>query len=254
MPNSNHRSGASAELTPDAQRFVEEVAHRNFRLVVFDCDDTLWAGDNGKAFLFWEIAQNVLPATVIEWVVPRYAAYERGEVDEETMCGEMVSIHAGMKVRELEKIAARFCDEVVTGCVFPEMLTIAQRLKAAGCEIWAVSSTNEWVIREGVRPFGIAAEKVLAASVICKNGLATEKLLRVPTGPGKAHAIREVIGRDVDAVFGNSMHDLAMLELAKNPFVINPNPDLLVIAEARGWPVYWPQSSARTADKASMAK
>src|SRR5947209_7278373 len=99
MPNSNHRSSASVELTPDARRFVEEVASRNFRLVVFDCDDTLWAGDNGKAFLFWEIAQNVLPPKVVEWVLPRYAAYERGEVDEETMCGEMVSIHAGMKVR-----------------------------------------------------------------------------------------------------------------------------------------------------------
>ncbi|HEV2113936.1 MAG TPA: haloacid dehalogenase-like hydrolase, partial [Terriglobales bacterium] len=143
---------------------------------------------------------------------------------------------------------------VIAGCVFPEMLELALRLKANGCEIWAVSSTNEWVIREGVRQYGIPPERVLAASVICNNEIATSQLLRVPSGPGKARAIREVIGREVDAVFGNSMHDLAMLELAQNPFVINPNPDLQSIAAERGWPIYWPQSLARTADKASIAK
>jgi phosphoserine phosphatase len=170
------------------------------------------------------------------------------------MCGEMVSIHAGMKLHSIEKAAVRFCEQVITGCIFPEMHELALRLKAAGCEIWAVSSTNEWVIREGVMQYGIASEKVLAASVICENGLATDRILRVPTGPGKARAIREMIGRDVDAVFGNSMHDLAMLELARNPVVINPTPDLQLIAEGRGWPVYRPQSLARTADKTSMAK
>jgi hypothetical protein len=64
MPNSNNRFSA-AKLTPEAQRFVNDILQRGFRLVVFDCDDTLWAGDNGKAFLFWEIAQNVLPYKVM---------------------------------------------------------------------------------------------------------------------------------------------------------------------------------------------
>jgi len=227
---------------------------QGFRLVVFDCDDTLWAGDNGKAFLFWEIANELIPPATAKWIVPRYASYERGEVGEEQMCGEMVSLHQGLRVAELEKIAARFCDEVIANAVFPEMLELTHRLRDAGCELWAVSSTNEWVIREGVRRFGIPPEKVLAASVFCKNGLATKDLRRVPTGPGKALAIREVIGREVDAVFGNSMHDAAMLELAENPFVINPNPDLEKLARARKWPIYWPQTLARTADKASIAK
>lgn len=252
MPDSTNNSGP--QLTPAAERFVCNVLEREFRLVVFDCDDTLWLGDNGKAFLFWEIERGVLPKKVVDWVVPRYAAYERGEVDEETMCGEMVTIHAGLPLERIESAAERFCREVIAGCIFPEMLELALRLKAAGCEVWAVSSTNEWVIRAGVRQFGIAPERVLAASVICKDGTATDELLRVPTGPGKARAVREVMGRAVDAVFGNSMHDLAMLELTKNPFVINPNADLQAVARQRHWPVYWPQSLVRTADRASIAK
>lgn len=254
MPDSNHNSRATVPLTDHARRFIDHVMAQNFRLVVFDCDDTLWAGDNGKAFLFWEIANDVLPSDVAGSIVPRYASYERGEVGEEQMCGEMVSLHQGLSVTALEKIAARFYDEVISKAIFPEMLELTHRLRDAGCELWAVSSTNEWVIREGVRRFGISPEKVLAASVVCNRGLATKELRRVPTGAGKAAAIREVIGRAVDAVFGNSMHDAAMLELARNPFVINPNPDLEELAQARKWPIYWPQSLARTADKASIAK
>ena len=254
MPDSNHNSRLPARLTEAAQRFVDQIVARKFRLVVFDCDDTLWAGDNGKAFLFWEIANNVLPAEVAKQIVPRYASYERGEVGEEQMCGEMVTLHEALSVAEMERVAAQFWNEVIAKAVFPEMMELTHRLRDSGCELWAVSSTNEWVIREGVKHFGIPAGHVLAASVICKSGLATSKLVRVPTGAGKAAAIREMIRRPVDAVFGNSMHDAAMLELAGNPFVVNPNPDLEAFARARHWPIYWPQSLARTADKASIAK
>jgi phosphoserine phosphatase len=65
--------------------------------------------------------------------------------------------------------------------------------------------------------------------------------VRVPTDELKAAAIREVIGRAPDAVFGNSLHDAAMLELARHPFAINPNPDLESLARERGWTVYQPQ-------------
>jgi phosphoserine phosphatase len=45
-------------------------------------------------------------------------------------------------------------------------------------------------------------------------------------------------------VFGNSVHDQAMLEIAKYPFCVNPNPDLEQVARERGWPVYWPVVSS----------
>src|SRR5947209_9700228 len=139
MPDSNHNSHPTVPLTENARRFVDQVMAQGFRLVVFDCDDTLWAGDNGKAFLFWEIANELIPPAVAKWIVPRYASYERGEVGEEHMCGEMVSLHQGLSVAELEKIAARFCDEVIANAVFPEMLELTHRLRDAGCELWAVS-------------------------------------------------------------------------------------------------------------------
>ena len=62
----------------------------------------------------------------------------------------------------------------------------------------------------------------------------------MPTDELKAVAIREVIGKPMEAVFGNSIHDQAMLEMAKHPFCVNPNPDLEQVARERGWTVYSP--------------
>src|SRR5581483_9406860 len=107
----------------------------------------------------------------------------------------------------------------------------------------AISSTNDWVVREGVQQFGIAPDHVIAANVAIDNGHATGRLLRMPSGEGKAVAIREVIGRTPDAVFGNSRWDLAMLELAKTPYVINPNADLEQVARERVWTIHWPHKS-----------
>ena len=91
----------------------------------------------------------------------------RGEVDEETMCGEMVTLHAAIKVSEIETAADLFIRTVIEARIFPEIQKLVKSLIDDGCEIWAVSSTNNWVIRRprNIRPFGIPKERVLAASV-----------------------------------------------------------------------------------------
>jgi phosphoserine phosphatase len=227
-------------LSPRAEEFIANVLALDLRLACFDCDGTLWSGDAGADFFYWEIEQGLLPADVVRWIRPRYDDYKAGRVDEETMCGEMVTIHKGLSETELQAAAARFFAEVVQPRIFPEMLELTRRLNEAGCELWAVSSTNDWVIAEAARRFGIPADRVLAACVHRDSGVATDRLVRVPTDEGKAVAIREVIGRPLDAAFGNSIHDAAMLQLGRHAFAINPNPDLEELARTKGWTIYQP--------------
>jgi phosphoserine phosphatase len=106
-----------------------------------------------------------------------------------------------------------------------------------------VSSTNKWVITEGVRQFGIPEERVLAAEVRVESGLLTADLVDVPTDEGKANSLRRVGLEQPDAVFGNSIHDLAMLEIARKAFPVNPSPALLQACAQNGWGYFRPSAA-----------
>jgi phosphoserine phosphatase len=227
-------------LSPKAAAFIDSVLALEPQVIAFDCDGTLWAGDAGADFMYWEIEQKLLPEETSRWLMARYKEYLAGKVSEEDMCGEMVQVHRGMPVSKIVTAAKKFFAEVVEPRIFPEMRELAHRLITLGREVWAVSSTNDWVIIEGVKRFGIPAERVLAASVKSVNGKATDELIQIPSDEGKRTALRKVLIRKLNASFGNSIHDVAMLELAEHAFTINPNPDLATIAGERQWMVYQP--------------
>lgn len=209
------------------------------RTVVFDCDGTLWGGDAGLGFMNWSIETGLLAPDASAHIEARHRLYREGQVSELDICGEMVQIYAGLREDAMRTAAARYFATEVEDHIFPEMQRLVADLASLGAEIWAVSSTNNWVIEEGVRRFGIAPQRVLAACVQVHDGFVTRDLIDVPTDEGKAVALRRAAIRP-DAVFGNSIHDLAMLEMAARSFPVNPTPALAEIAAQRGWPVYYP--------------
>lgn len=234
----------SPALSSQAQQFIDSVLALGPKLAVFDCDGTLWSGDAGKDFFYWEMERGFIRPEIAHTMRARYDDYLSGEVGEEPMCAEMVTMNAGLACDVLYHAAGQFFEEVVRPRIFSEMMELTKRLKQQGCELWAVSSTNNWLIEYAAEQFGMARDRVLAACVHVEDGCASGRILRVPTDELKAVAIREVIGRPVDAVFGNSIHDYAMLEMGKWPFCVNPNPDLQKLAEEHGWPVYMPGNAA----------
>jgi phosphoserine phosphatase len=220
--------------------FVSTVIELKPRVAAFDCDGTLWSGDVGEAFFDWELSRDgFIPEAVARAIRARHRDYKAGKVDETTMCGEMVTMHAGMTDSALRQAAEEFCPRIGAG-IFPEMNELVHRLHDAGCEVWAVSSSNQWVIEAGMKHFGIPRARILAAEVEIAGGLATNRLVRVPSGSGKPQALREVVKGNVDAAFGNSRWDTEMLAMAKHAFAVNPNADLRDIARQRGWTVYVP--------------
>jgi phosphoserine phosphatase len=158
------------------------------------------------------------------------------------MCGEMVTMHRGLQ----ELVVQQACDEYfaqnILPNIFPEMRELVQRLHATGCDIWAVSSSNQWVIRSAMRYFGISQNRILSAEVAIESGVITDRLIRVPSGPGKPEALRSVLQSALDCAFGNAIWDREMLAMSKHPFAINPNPNLKEIAIANDWEVYQPVS------------
>jgi phosphoserine phosphatase len=227
-------------VTPKSADFVESVLRLQPQLAVFDCDGTLWTGDAGEGFFDWELQRGVLPDDVVRWARARYADYKAGKVGEDEMCGEMVTMHSGLTEADVQRVATEYFEENIVRQIFCEMRELVHRLLGRGCDVWVVSSTNEWVIRAAMKHFDIDAGKILAASVRIDNGRITNQLIRVPSGAGKPQAIRDVIRRDPDAAFGNSRWDADMLAIARHAFAVNPNPDLENTAQERGWTIYRP--------------
>lgn len=220
--------------------FVHAVTTLGPRVAAFDCDGTLWFGDSGMKFMYWEIEERLISPDVASWMLRRYDEYMAGHVSEDDICGEMVQIHRGIEEKRIRSFAARFAKSNVMPHVFPEMRLLLEELRRQGCDIWAVSSTNNWVIEEAVKGLGIPANRVLAVRVDIEDGIATDRLGEMTSGPGKARALRRVLEKPLDVSFGNSIFDLEMLELARTPFPVNPNDDLRKIAEQRGWRFYQP--------------
>jgi phosphoserine phosphatase len=156
----------------------------------------------------------------------------------------MVQTYAGLGEREMRAAATEFFATKIERNIFPEMRALIRDLRAAGTDIWAVSSTCDWVIEDAVRRFAIPAGRALAAQVAIADGVVTGKLIDVPTDEGKVAALARVGITSPDAVFGNSVHDAPMLAIARRAFPVNPSPALLERAVVEGWPVYYPASVA----------
>ncbi|HEY4782727.1 MAG TPA: HAD-IB family phosphatase [Chthoniobacterales bacterium] len=220
--------------------FLDSVLGLKPRVAAFDCDGTLWSGDVGEGFFDWELKQGLVSAAVAKSMRARYADYKAGRVSEDDMCGEMVTMHRGMPESALLRATSDYFENSFPGHIFPEMRELVGRLQQNGCDVWAVSSSNEWLIRAGMKHFGIPDNRLLAASVEIEDGMITDRIVRLPSGPGKPLALREVAMKDIDAAFGNSRWDTEMLAMAKHAFAVNPNPDLEATARQRNWTIYFP--------------
>ncbi len=213
----------SEVITPrrlSTPEFHARVLALNPTIAVFDCDGTLWSGDAGSAFMHWSIDTKLISPQQIDWLLQRYEGYKNQTVSEYDICGDMVTVYRGLSVETLRAAAARFFADYIEPNIFPELAVLITELQSNNCDIWAVSSTNNWVIEEGVRRFNIPAHHVLAARVeIDPNGIITDRLLHVPTDEDKVEALRRIgitAGTHApDAVFGNSIHDAAMLSIAR---------------------------------------
>src|SRR5271167_3870362 len=100
-------SGAHS-LDSTASEFLDSVLRLQPRVAAFDCDGTLWSGDAGETFFRWEMKHGIVSADVGLAMRARYAEYKAGNVSEDEMCGEMVTMHKGIAETVMMQAATKF--------------------------------------------------------------------------------------------------------------------------------------------------
>src|SRR5215467_5382114 len=137
-------------LTSAQAQFVESVLRLEARAAAFDCDGTLWSGDAGEGFFSWEIEHGLVSTEIGCWARSRYSDYRAGKVSEEVMCGEMVTMHRGLREEVVQQATDAWFPQAIAQNIFPEMRELVTRLQQARCDVWAVSSSSQWVIRSAM--------------------------------------------------------------------------------------------------------
>jgi len=228
----------SPTLRQQDHDFLDAVLRLNPRLAAFDCDGTLWSGDAGESFFRWEIERGLISKEIAQKVQARHADYRKGLVDEDTMCGEMVTLHAGLADADLAAAAKTFikekCPQLLPGHARTRPAAPRARLRNLG------RFFEQPMGRSRRRPyFGIPPNASSRRSLYRKR-----KNRRPPSPrPQRPRQIRSSTGsrRPIpDAAFGNSKWDADMLVMAKAAFAVNPNSDLEQLARTNNWTIYFP--------------
>lgn len=226
---------------PDVSRALEDRLARGPGLAVFDADWTIWAIDIGEEMHAFLAREERLPAAepgkdpVIE-----YRALEKKDpLAAYTRC---VLEMAGMKDSDAARWARAIFEAKVAPRVYPAQKNLIRRLQRERWDVWIVSASNRWAVHAGAKALGVAPDHVVSVEPKVEDGVIQNELLHpLPWGPGKVAAIRRVIGRQPDLVFGDSRGDRDMLTYSKGLAVLITYPGrasqlpLQELARRKGW-------------------
>lgn len=192
------------------------------RIAIFDADGTLWRGDAGEEFFRYQLDHRLLPARGAKpGAFPKRDPWKKywDEVsngDPARAYGWLAQWNEGATVEEMSRWTTEFFRDRFCHAVFEPMRTLSHALRNSGFEVWVVSASFSWVIREGVKGYGVQEDHIIAADVEMKDGVFTGKLAHsVPYRKAKVELIRARIGADPLFAAGNTIWDKDMLQLAR---------------------------------------
>jgi hypothetical protein len=99
---------SAANAANSAAQFVESVLSLKPSIAVFDCDGTLWSGDAGADFFYWEIEHGIVSRETGEWAHARYEEYKAGRVGEEETAARWSVLTAASRTKFCSAPPANF--------------------------------------------------------------------------------------------------------------------------------------------------
>lgn len=156
---------------------------------------------------------------------------------------------SGSSAADLEQTAAEVFDNKLAERIWPGARELAEAHLAAGHEVWLMTASPVEVANVIADRLGLTGARGTVAGRD-DDGNYTGQLDDFLHGSRKATAVAALIEeRGIDAkashAYSDSINDLGMLELVGNPHAVNPDAELLEVAELQSWPVHDYRSRSR---------
>lgn len=214
-------------------------------LALFDLDNTLLDGDSDFEWSQFLIDQGVLDRELFEAKnLAFYEQYKAGTLDIHAFLDFQLKPLSRHKRSELDK----WHEDFMRNKIRPMMTLPGKQLvashQAAGDICVIITATNSFVTKPIARKYNV--EFLIATEPEQKKGEFTGQVHGVPSfREGKITRLEEWMvqhawtwGSFADTTFySDSLNDLPLLTLVKNPVAVDPDDTLRVHAEAHGWRV-----------------
>lgn len=209
----------------------------------FDLDKTLIAGSSTLALGMPLYRCGMVTRKLLLRAAYARGIYQFGGADHdkmERMRSELTNLVRGWDAAALVRVIEEAAPAAIGRLIYPEAVRLIEEHKAAGQDVWLVSSAGADI----VRPVGalLGVSNVIATRMVVDEGLYTGEIEFYAYAEHKATAIRELAaerGYDLDqcSAYSDSITDQPMLQAVGRPFAVNPDRPLRSVALAQGWPI-----------------
>ena len=206
------------------------------KLVLFDLDDTLLAGDTEGEWVKFMIDNGIVDdESFLEKMANFTGNYRNGKLDIFEYSNFLLGPLSGINEVDFKEKVKEFSKKVVKE--FSDVTTHNLLNRHSSDECVITSGTLSFLVKEISNELGVEHCFGTEAEII--RGSYTGKVFGYPNFSGeKVRRIKHWIGeRSFENIYAysDSIHDLALLEFSNFPTVVNPDMQLLEIAKQRDW-------------------
>jgi HAD superfamily hydrolase (TIGR01490 family) len=214
------------------------------RLALFDLDHTLLSGDSDVLWCDFLVGLGLLDPSFAERNRRMAEDYTAGVVTPADYCSFYAGTLAGQDETYWEPIRARFLAEVIRPRIPDDARALLQRHRDLGHTLVLTTATNRIV--SALTAVDLGVDHYLATDVEMVDGRFTGRtrgMLNMRTG--KVERLRawlqdqgqaETVLRQA-TFYSDSINDLPLLSVVRQPVVVDPDPRLESTALRKGWQV-----------------
>lgn len=215
------------------------------RLVLFDLDNTLLAGDSDYEWGQFLVDRGILERASYEAQNRAYYdQYAAGRLDIHEYLGFALRPLAEHTREELEGWHAEFMAARIVPMIAPQARALVRAHREAGDLCAIITATNSFVTAPIAREFGL--EHLIATEPESLHERFTGRVAGTPCfRDGKLRRLEEWLaglGRRLadfaeSTFYSDSHNDLPLLERVTRPVAVDPDAQLAAVARRRGWAV-----------------
>lgn len=215
------------------------------RLVLFDLDNTLLAGDSDYEWGQFLIDRGVLDRMHYEARNKAfYEDYKAGRLDIHAFLNFSLRPLATHTRAQLDAWHAEYMETRIRPMITPAARALVNRHMQDADLIAIITATNSFITAPIARAFGV--QHLIATEPEQINGRFTGEVSGTPCfREGKLARLEQFLehhGTRLDCLtssrfYSDSLNDLPLLEKVQHPVAVDPDPTLRAHAEAHGWPI-----------------